>query len=221
MVGKKQASRGSKQRTGDSSDMPEDTEAEIPAGNGQTDVDATLAQDEANGSESEPQELALLLEDARAKADQHWDLCLRLQAELDNLQKRSRRDLENAHKYALEKFSSELLAVKDSLEMGLAAADQENVDGAKLKEGTELTLRMLGTVMEKFNIREVDPQGQCFNPEFHQAVSTQERENMEPNMVVTVVQKGYLLNDRLIRPAMVIVSRAVQEHDGSKVDEKA
>ncbi len=221
MVRKKKASTDSKQRAGDGSGMPEDTEVEIPVGNGQADVNEALAQGEGAGSESEPQEFALLLEDARAKADQHWDRCLRLQAELDNLQKRSYRDLENAHKYALEKFSAELLAVKDSLEMGLAAADQENVDGAKLKEGVELTLKILSTVMEKFSIREVDPQRQRFDPEFHQAVSTQAREDMEPNMVVTVVQKGYLLNDRLIRPAMVIVSRAVQEHDGSKVDEKA
>lgn len=221
MVGKKKASADSKQQAGDGPGMAEDAETEIPVGNGQDEVNEASAQGKETGSESEPQELALLLEDARTKADEHWDRCLRLQAELDNLEKRSRRDLENAHKYALEKFSSELLAVKDSLEMGLAAADQENVDGAKLKEGTELTLRMLSTVMEKFNIREVDPEGQCFNPEFHQAVSTQAREDMEPNMVVTVVQKGYLLNDRLIRPAMVIVSRVVQEHDGSKVDEKA
>ncbi|MFN2309154.1 MAG: nucleotide exchange factor GrpE [Gammaproteobacteria bacterium] len=157
-------------------------------------------------------ELHALLEDARTKADEHWNQCLRLQAEIDNLHKRNRRDLENAHKYALEKFASDLLPVRDSLEMGIAAANQgQNVDPAKLIEGSELTLKILGSVMEKFGIAELDPQGERFNPQLHEAMSTQPRADVEPNTVVTVVQKGYLLNDRLIRPAMVIVSKAAPD----------
>ena len=153
-------------------------------------------------------ELTSLLEDARGKADAHWDQIVRLQAEMDNLRKRSERDLANAHKFALERFANELLPVKDSLEMGLAAFNVENADPEKLKEGVELTLQMLMTAMEKSAITEVNPENEPFNPDFHQAMSIQERADVEPNTVVTVVQKGYLLHDRLIRPAMVIVSKA-------------
>lgn len=159
---------------------------------------------EATGQATE--ELHALLTDARAKADEHWDQCLRLQAEIENLRKRNERDLANAHKFALERFAGELLPVKDSLEMGLMAAG-ENADVANLKEGSELTLKMLSGAMEKFNIKEINPLNELFNPEYHEAMSVQEREDVTPNTVVAVVQKGYLLNDRLIRPAMVIVSR--------------
>jgi molecular chaperone GrpE len=153
-------------------------------------------------------ELTALLEDARGKADEHWDQVVRLQAEMDNLRKRSERDLANAHKFALERFANELLPVKDSLEMGLAAFDAEGADPDKLREGMVLTLQMLSTAMNKAAIQEIDPQGERFDPDFHQAMSMQERDDVEPNTVVTVVQKGYTLNERLIRPAMVIVSKA-------------
>ena len=169
---------------------------------------------------TDPTELHALLEDARNKADSHWDQCLRLQADIENLRKRNERDLANAHKFALEKFASELLPVKDSLEMGLAAAG-ENADVAKLKEGAELTLKMLASAMGKFNIKEVNALNEPFNPEYHEAMSMQEREDVAPNTVVTVVQKGYLLNDRLIRPAMVIVSKAVSQPSGGQLNEQA
>ena len=161
---------------------------------------------DAAGAQPDHAELTALLEDARGKADDHWDQVLRLQAEMENLRRRTERDLANAHKFALERFANELLPVCDSLEMGLAAFDSENTE--KHKEGVELTLQMLGSVMDKFEIREVNPQDEPFNPDFHQAMSLQERADVEPNTVVTVVQKGYLLHDRLIRPAMVIVSKA-------------
>jgi len=157
---------------------------------------------------ADPAELSALLEDARGKADEHWDQCLRLQAELDNLRKRAERDVASAHKFALERFAAELLPVRDSLEMGLAAFATEGADPEKLREGVELTLQMLTSAMGKFEIREVNPVDERFNPEFHQAMSLQERDDVEPNTVVTVVQKGYLLNERLLRPAMVIVSKA-------------
>ncbi len=155
---------------------------------------------------AEAGELHALLSDARAKADEHWDQCLRLQAEIDNLRKRHERDLANAHKFALERFANELLPVKDSLEMGLLAA-ADGTDAAKLVEGSELTLKMLSGALEKNNVKEINPLNEQFNPEYHEAMSMQERRDVAPNTVVTVVQKGYLLNDRLIRPAMVIVSR--------------
>jgi molecular chaperone GrpE len=165
-------------------------------------------------------ELQALLEDARNKADTNWDQCLRLQADIENLRKRNERDLANAHKFALEKFAVDLLPVKDSLEMGLAAAG-DNADVAKLKEGGELTLKMLTSVMEKYNIKEISALNEKFNPEYHEAMSMQERSDVEPNTVVTVVQRGYLLNDRLIRPAMVIVSKAAQESSGGQLNEQA
>jgi len=179
--------------------------------------------DEAAGDKApatDTDELQALLEDARDKADSHWDQCLRLQADIENLRKRNERDLAKAHKFALERFAVDLLPVKDSLEMGLAAAG-ENADVAKLKEGGELTLKMLTSAMDKYNINEVNPLNELFNPEYHEAMSMQERADVAPNTVVTVVQKGYLLNGRLIRPAMVIVSRAAQQSSGGQLNEQA
>ena len=174
-------------------------------------VEGVVEEGAAQGEAPSHDELTLLLEDARSKADEHWDQLLRANAELDNLRRRAKQDVENAHKYALEKFAQELLPVKDSLEMGLAAASGE-VDAAEalkqLREGTELTLKMLSTAMEKAGIKEIDPLGEAFNPELHQAMSMQESEEHDPNTVIAVMQKGYQLNDRLIRPAMVVVSKA-------------
>jgi len=169
--------------------------------------------------EGDPKELHALLTDARNKADEHWDQCLRLQADIENLRKRKERDVANAHKFALDKFAVDLLPVRDSLEMGLAAAD--SAEAAKLREGSELTLKMLASAMDKYNIKEVSALNEQFNPEYHEAMSMQEREDVSPNTVVTVVQKGYLLNDRLIRPAMVIVSRAAVQPSGGQLDEQA
>ncbi|TCK18687.1 molecular chaperone GrpE [Thiogranum longum] len=175
------------------------------------------ADDGGEAGDHSHEELHALLTDARSKADEHWDQCLRLQAEIDNLRKRSERDLVNAHKFALEKIAAELLPVKDSLEMGLAAAS-ENHDVEKLIEGSELTLKMLSSVLDKFNIKEINPVGEKFNPDYHEAMSMQERDDVEPNTVVAVMQKGYMLNDRLIRPAMVMVSKAPA---GSSLNEQA
>jgi molecular chaperone GrpE len=166
------------------------------------------AEDTETTKGTEQADLHALLEDARGKADEHWDQCLRLQADMDNLRKRAERDVASAHKFALERFATELLPVRDSLELGLAAFAAEGADPEKLREGVELTLQMLTSAMGKFEIREVNPQGEQFNPDFHQAMSLQERDDVEPNKVVTVVQKGYLLNERLLRPALVIVSKA-------------
>jgi molecular chaperone GrpE len=144
------------------------------------------------------------LEQAEAKADENWDRYLRTAAELENVRKRAARDVENAHRFALERFSKELLAVRDSLEMGLAAIDSANVES--LIEGSEATLKILGNTMQQFGIEVVDPAGEPFDPEFHEAISMQPSDDVEPGSVVTVVQKGYSLNGRLLRPAMVIVA---------------
>ena len=143
------------------------------------------------------------LADLQAKADENWERYLRAAAETENVRKRAARDIENAHKFALERFGKELLGVKDTLEMGLAA---EGASVESLIEGSEATLKLLGSVLERFGIAEIDPEGEPFDPEFHEAISMQPSEKVEPNSVVTVVQKGYTLNGRLLRPAMVIVA---------------
>ncbi|MDG1250220.1 MAG: nucleotide exchange factor GrpE [Gammaproteobacteria bacterium] len=148
------------------------------------------------------------LTELREKAEANWQLYVRAQAEMENLRRRSEKDLENAHKFALEKFASELLAVKDSLELGLSATD---VDVDKLREGSELTLKMLAQALAKFNIIDVDPMGESFDPNSHQAMTMQETAEHAPNTVIAVMQKGYLINDRLLRPAMVVVAKAPKE----------
>ncbi len=158
-------------------------------------------------SQPAPEDLTLMLEDARAKVDQHWEALLRAKAELENLRKRSRRDVENAHKFGNEKFIAELLPVKDSMELGLSAASENGVGVEKVREGMELTLKMLQTAMAKFGVTEVNPEGEKFDPELHQAMTMQETDAVEPGTVVTVIQKGYVLNDRLVRPALVIVAK--------------
>lgn len=153
-------------------------------------------------------ELAGLVREERARSEEHWNQFLRLKAEMENFRRRSERELENAHKYGVEKFATELLGVRDSLEMGLNAASGDVVDVAKLREGGELTLKLLGQVFERFGVHAVDPVGERFDPAYHEAMAMQERADVEPNTILTVVQKGYTLNGRLIRPAMVIVSKA-------------
>ncbi len=162
----------------------------------------------AGTSEDSSEDMAQLLEDARAKADENWNQVLRMQAELENTRRRAAADVEKAHKFGLEKFAAELLPVIDSLEMGLAAAEGSDHEIAeKLREGTELTLKMFAGVLEKFGVKEVNPLGETFNPELHQAMTMQPSDEHEPNTVTAVMQKGYVLNERLIRPAMVMVSK--------------
>lgn len=153
------------------------------------------------------------LDQALAKADEHWKLYLGAHAEMENLRKRTERDVQNAHKFALERFFGELLPVRDSLEMGLAAAG-DAVDIAKLREGVELTLKQLATAMEKFGVRELNPVGAKFDPAEHEAMAMVPTDQAEPNSVVQVVQKGYVLNERLIRPAKVLVAQAAPKPAG-------
>lgn len=154
-----------------------------------------------------PPDLEMELAEARAEAASHLDDFLRLRAELDNLRKRAARDVENAHKHGLERFMTELLPVKDSVALGLSAADGAEPDAKKLREGLELTLKLFDAASEKFGLRELNPEGQSFDPEYHQAMSMQDAAGVEPGTVIMVVQKGYLLNERLLRPAMVIVAQ--------------
>jgi molecular chaperone GrpE len=188
------------------SDQPETNQASQPAppvepggggvSDGITDNEAALQQ---------------ALETARLKAEENWQLALRSKAELENLRKRTQRDIENAHKYGLERMAAELLAVRDSMELGLDTA-QEGVDLAGLKEGFSLTLKMLTQMMQKFGITEINPEHEKFDPSFHQAITTQESGKLEPNTVISVLQKGYRLQDRLLRPALVTVAKAPEKN---------
>jgi len=143
------------------------------------------------------------LHKAELAAAEHHDAWLRAKAEADNIRKRARGEIAAAHKFALESFASELLAVKDSLEAALAA---ENASVESMRSGAELTLKQLAGVFERFNLTEISPAGQKFDPHRHQAVSAVEAD-AEPNTVVQVLQKGYLLHDRVIRPALVLVAK--------------
>lgn len=143
------------------------------------------------------------LKKAEAAAQEHYDAWLRAKAEADNIRKRAQVEIAGAYKFAVETFTAELLAVKDSLE---AALTTDNATVENMKSGVELTLKQLKSVFEKFNVTEIDPVGQKFDPHRHQAISTVESD-AEPNTVVQVLQKGYLLHERVIRPALVTVSR--------------
>ena len=175
-------------------------------------VDAGVTEGDDDQAPSEPTEtLSGHLKDELAKARQaaqeNLDRALRAHAELENVRRRMERNVENAHKFALEQFVSELLPVKDSLELGLAASTDEGASTTGIAEGVGQTLRMLEQAMEKFGVRSIDPAGEPFDPEFHQAMTMQESATVESGAVLTVVQKGYLLNERLVRPAMVIVAK--------------
>lgn len=187
---------------------------------GQEDAETTAApEDEDESSEGGSGERALSFEDLKTqfkkeetRANENWEKLLRLQAEMENLRRRSERDVTNAHKYALDKFANALVPVVDSLERGLQAAHQNGDEAVKaLREGTELTFKMFLDVLKRFGVEAVDPLEQAFNPSLHEAVSTQPHETVAPGTVVAVLQKGFKLNDRLLRPALVVVAKEKSE----------
>jgi Molecular chaperone GrpE (heat shock protein) len=173
--------------------------------------------------ESTVEELQQALAQAEQKTQENWDKAVRVQAEMENLKKRTQKDLEDAHKFALTSFAKELLPVLDSLELGLQAATGNSAEVKKFREGSELTIKQFESVFAKFKIEEIDPIGQPFNAEQHQAMAMQAVEGAEPNTVVNVFQKGYMLNGRLLRPAMVLVAKAVEKKptDMPSIDEQA
>ncbi len=181
----------------------------------ETEVDIASDFAEENGIEmpSEDQELTLeqaleRLEDAEEAAGKAKGDLLRVQAEMQNLRRRTEQDIEKAHKYGQEKFSIELLSVMDNLERALDAASQQEDETVKaIYEGVDLTLKSFTDCFSKFDIESVDPLGEPFDPQLHQAMSMQEAPDAEPNTVISVMQKGYTLHGRVIRPAMVMVAK--------------
>ena len=186
--------------------------------NGQ-EAETEVLQSEDNGAEQpaaedvipEVEEGLVQLQSELAAAK---DQALRTQAEMQNLRRRVERDVENAHKYALEKFVGELLPVVDNLERAIQTMDGSSDDIKPISEGVELTLKSFQDVLVRFKVEAVDPKGQMFDPELHQAMSLLEVPGETPNTVIDVFQKGYTLNGRLVRPAMVVVAKAVPNNTG-------
>lgn len=157
---------------------------------------------------AELERLQQSLAEAEERARSHREQYLRAVAELDNVRKRAQRDIESANRYGLEKFAAELLPVRDSLELAVQTADQAQVDARSLKQGQEATLQLLAKALERLGVTPINPVGEPFDPTRHEAMLAQESATAEPGSVLQVVQTGYELNGRVIRPARVIVAKA-------------
>ncbi len=160
---------------------------------------------ETTEQENQEDDLQAQLEEAQQSAKDNWDKALRAQAEMENLKRRNAKDLENAHKFALDGFVKALLEVKDSLTMGLKTANEEKATIEHIIEGLEMTDKVFLSTMEKFGVEAINPEGEVFNPEFHEAVTMVPMPDQESNSVLEVIQMGFTLNGRLVRPAMVVV----------------
>jgi molecular chaperone GrpE len=183
--------------------------------------DAAAAEAETAGTSADQTdkiaELELALSKAEAQVKEQRDSVLRTQAEMENVRRRASQDVEKAHKFALEKFANELLTSVDNLERALQLADQQDESSRNFIEGIELTYKSLTSTLEKFGVKAVGEEGEAFNPDLHQAMSMQESSEHPNNTIMAVMQKGYELNGRLLRPAMVMVAR----NSDSGVDTKA
>ena len=164
---------------------------------------------ETGPTETDNEELSTeeQLAQAQETIKDYWDQIMRLRAEIENNRKRAERDVENAHKFALKNFVENLLPIIDSMEMGQVAAAADNATLDSIREGSGLTMNMLVQVLERNGLEQIDPLGQVFDPEKHQAISMVENEDAESNTIIEVMQKGYALNERLVRPAMVVVTK--------------
>ena len=171
-------------------------------------VEDVASEAEAETGEISIESLQQQLEAAQQQAAANLDKALRVQAEMENLKRRVQKDLDDERKYGLAKIAKELLSVVDSLELGIQAATSDLPEVVKLREGSELTVKQFEAVFSKFNIEAIDPTGQPFNPELHQAMVMQPSSTVEPGSVINTFQKGYVLNGRLLRPAMVVVAKA-------------
>lgn len=149
------------------------------------------------------------LNEAEQKSNQNWERLLRMQADNENILRRTERDVASAHKYALEKFVADLLPIVDSLELSIANVPPEMAAAASsIIEGIHLTLKMFYNVLNKFGVKQINPVSEAFKPEYQQAISVQVDPTVKSGTVLSVLQKGYTLNERLIRPALVVVSKA-------------
>ncbi|MDE3272937.1 nucleotide exchange factor GrpE [Pseudoalteromonas sp. SSM20] len=185
-------------------------EQEVEAQENLEQVAEELQGGEELSAEAEIAVLNAELEAAKQTIEEQKDSVIRAAAEVENMRRRAAQDVEKAHKFALEKFANELLPVLDNLERAIEFADKENDAVKSVIEGVEMTAKSFVDAVAKFGVEVVSPQGEAFNPEFHQAMSIQPSADVAPNTVIAVMQKGYLLNGRLLRPAMVMVSKAAE-----------
>lgn len=177
------------------------------ASDGGESVDAEAAEEEIPLEEMSAEQLLEALEEAQAAVLTAKDQALRAQAEAENVRRRAQRDVEHAHKFALERFAAELLPVIDSLEKSVEAASGDS-EPESIAEAVELSLKLALAAMEKSGLTQIDPQGEPFDPEFHEAMGMLESADAEPGSVLHVLQKGYLLNERLVRAAKVMVAKS-------------
>jgi molecular chaperone GrpE len=183
-------------------------EVGVPEVESALEADLTAAVEDAQSAVDEIVEAEITLEHLQDELATARDAALRAQADAQNARRRADQDVEKARKYALERFSGELLPVVDNLERALESASGDSPEIVAMTEGVELTLKSLMDVLGRFNIEQIDPQGEPFDPQFHQAMTMIENADVEPNSVLQVMQKGYTLSGRLIRPAMVLISKA-------------
>ena len=168
----------------------------------------TQAQDQAAEATTSGEDLVTRVQVLEEQLAAAQDQSLRVAADLQNVRRRAEQDVEKAHKFALEKFAGDLLPIVDSLERGLDLSNPDDESIRPMREGIELTLKMFADTLKRYHLEAIDPHGQPFNAEHHQAMAMQESADVEPNSVLKVFQKGYQLNGRLLRPAMVVVSKA-------------
>ncbi len=192
--------------------MAESVEQDTPEAAAEAAAEEMNAQE--NLAEAPSDQSAELIEEVAKYKDQ----LIRTQAEMENVRRRAEMDVEKAHKFALDKFAKDLLPVVDSLEKAIETAQGEDEALAGIRQGVEMTLSMFLSTLNRFNLEQLDPVGEPFDPQFHEAMSMVDAPNAEPNSVIAVMQKGYVLNGRLVRPAMVMVSKA---QAGTRVDEQA
>lgn len=192
-------------------EQPVDTAEQTADADSETDLSGETSQ----------KDLEQELEQAQQALSEAAEQVLRAQADAQNMRRRAEQDVSKARKFALEKFAEELIPVVDNLERGIESAQNDDADVKVIREGMEMTLSSFVTALKKFNVEPVDPQNEPFDPQLHQAMSMVENDNVEPNTVLHVMQKGYQLNGRLVRPAMVMVSKGgTKKPAAPSIDEK-
>lgn len=170
-------------------------------------VDGVAEESLEQAEEAVKIDVEALVENAQLEADKQKELALRAMADMENLRRRTRMDIESAHKFALDKFVKELIPVIDSMEMGMDAAKKEEASAESIREGLDMTFKLFLDVMEKFNVERINPEGEKFDPKLHEAMTMVPSPDHESQAVIEVFQKGYVLNERLIRAARVIVAK--------------
>ena len=183
--------------------------------------DEDSAADQAEGTVAVEEDLVARIASLEEQLATAQDQALRAAADVQNARRRAEQEVEKAHKFALERFANDLLAVVDSLERGLELSSDEDPAIKPMRDGMELTLKLFGDTLARYQVVAVDPHGEPFNPELHQAMTMEERDNVEPNTVIKVFQKGYTISGRLLRPAMVVVSKVGVGGAAGSIDEKA